>query len=89
MPIIAVIFDNTKYAAMQGMHQKMYPKGVAVDTNVFHGTHINAPDFTKVAEAFGAYGERVENPAQVKQALKNALEANEEGRTAIIDVCVS
>ena len=89
LPIIAVIFDNTKYAAMQGMHQKMYPKGVAVDTNVFHGTHINAPDFTKVAEAFGAYGERVENPAQVKQALKNALEANEEGRTAIIDVCVS
>ena len=89
LPIIAIIFNNTKYAAMQGMHLKMYPKGIAVDTNVFHGTHINAPDFTKVAEAFGAYGERVENPEQVKKAIKNALNANEEGKTAIIDVCVS
>ncbi len=89
LPIIAVIFNNTKYAAMQRMHQKMYPKGIAVDTDVFYGTHINAPDFTKVAEAFGAYGERVEKPEQVKQALKNGLKANEEGRTAIIDVSVS
>jgi thiamine pyrophosphate-dependent acetolactate synthase large subunit-like protein len=89
LPIIAVIFNNTKYAAMQRMHLKMYPKGVAVDTDVFYGTHINAPDFTKVAEAFGAYGERVEKPEQVKQALKNGLKANEEGRTAIIDVSVS
>ncbi len=89
LPIIAVIFNNTKYAAMQRMHRKMYPKGIAVDTDVFYGTHINAPDFTKVAEAFGAYGERVEKPEQVKQALKNGLKANEEGRTAIIDVSVS
>lgn len=89
LPIIAVIFNNTKYAAMQRMHLKMYPKGIAVDTDVFYGTHINAPDFTKVAEAFGAYGERVEKPEQVKQALKNGLKANEEGRTAIIDVSVS
>ncbi len=89
LPIIVVIFNNTKYAAMQRVHQNMYPKGVAVNTDVFYGTHINAPDFTKVAEAFGAYGERVEKPEQVKQALKNALKANEEGRTAIIDVSVS
>jgi hypothetical protein len=31
----------------------------------------------------------VEKPEQVKQALKNGLKANEEGRTAIIDVSVS
>ena len=89
LPIIAVVFNNAKYAAMQNMHLKMYPKGIAVETDVFHGTHINAPDFTKVAEAFGAYGERVEKPEQVNQALKNGLKANEEGRSAIIDVNVS
>ena len=88
LPIMAVIFNNTKYSAMQGMHLKMYPDGIAVDTDVFHGTHINAPDFTKVAEAFGAYGERVEDPEQVQQALKNGLKAMEEGRSAIIDVAI-
>ena len=88
LPIMAVIFNNTKYSAMQGMHLKMYPDGIAVDTDVFHGTHINAPDFTKVAEAFGAYGERVEDPEQVQQALKNGLRAMEEGRSAIIDVAI-
>ena len=88
LPIMAVIFNNSKYAAMQGMHLKMYPKGIAVDTDVFHGTHIQAPDFTKVAEAFGAYGERVEDPEQVQQALKNGLKAMEEGRSAIIDVAI-
>ena len=86
LPIMSVIFNNQKYAAMQGMHLKMYPKGIAVDTDVFHGTHIQAPDFTKVAEAFGAYGERVEDPENVQQALKNGLAALDEGRSAIIDV---
>jgi acetolactate synthase-1/2/3 large subunit len=86
LPILIVIFNNSKYAAMQGMHLQMYPKGIAVDTDVFHGTHINAPDFTKIAEAFGAYGERVEDPKQVQQALKNGLKALDEGRTAIINV---
>lgn len=89
LPVIIVIFNNRKYASMQGMHLKMYPKGIAAETDVFYGTHINAPDFSKIAEAFGAYGERVEQPGQVQQALQNALEANEKGRTAIIDIQVS
>lgn len=89
LPILIVIFNNSKYAAMQGMHLQMYPKGIAVDTDVFHGTHINAPDFTKIAEAFGAYGERVDDPKQVQQALKNGLKALDEGRTAIINVVIT
>lgn len=89
LPILIVIFNNSKYAAMQGMHLQMYPQGIAVDTDVFHGTHINAPDFTKIAEAFGAYGERVEDPKQLQQALKNGLKALDEGRTAIINVVIT
>jgi len=88
LPVMSVIFNNEKYAAMQGMHLKMYPKGIAVDTDVFHGTHIQAPDFTKVAEAFGAYGERVEDPENVQGALKNGLEALRAGKSAIIDVVI-
>ena len=29
LPTLTVIFNNRKYAAMQGMHLKMYPEGTA------------------------------------------------------------
>ena len=89
LPIMAVIFNNKKYAAMQGMHLRMYPDGIAAETDVYHGTHINAPDFVKVAESVGGYGEQVTDPEQLQDALKRGLEANRSGKPAIIDVIVA
>lgn len=89
LPTMAVIFNNKKYAAMQGMHLKMYPDGIAAETDVYHGTHINAPDFVKVAESVGGYGEQVTDPEKLQDALKSGLEANRSGKPAIIDVIVA
>src|SRR3970282_1052967 len=86
LPIMAVIFNNKKYAAMQGMHQKMYPDGIAAEIDLYHGTHINAPSFVKVAECVGGYGEQVTDPEKLQDALKRGLEANQSGKPAIIDV---
>jgi acetolactate synthase-1/2/3 large subunit len=86
---MAVVFNNKKYAAMQGMHLKMYPDGIAAETDVYHGTHINPPDFVKVAECVGGYGEQVTEPEQLQDALKRGLEANQSGKPAIIDVIVT
>ncbi|MDA0651899.1 MAG: thiamine pyrophosphate-binding protein [Proteobacteria bacterium] len=88
LPTLTVIFNNKKYAAMQGMHLQMYPDGTAVDTDTYHGTHINAPDFAKIAEAFGAYGEQVTDPEDLEAALGRGLQATKEGRSAILDVIV-
>ncbi len=88
LPIMAVIFNNRKYVSMEGMHRKMYPEGTAVQTDNFYGTHIHAPDFTKVAEAFGAYGEQVTDPDALEDALRRGLEAVSGGRAAILDVVV-
>jgi acetolactate synthase-1/2/3 large subunit len=89
LPTMAVVFNNKKYAAMQGMHLKMYPDGIAAETDVYHGTHINPPDFVKVAECVGGYGEQVTEPEQLQDALKRGLEANQSGKPAIIDVIVT
>ncbi len=89
LPTMVVIFNNKKYAAMQGMHQKMYPDGIAAETDVYHGTHINAPDFVKVAESVGGYGEQVTDPEKLQDALKRGLQANQSGKPAIIDVIVT
>jgi acetolactate synthase-1/2/3 large subunit len=88
LPTMMVIFNNKKYAAMQGMHQKMYPDGIAAEIDLYHGTHITAPDFVKVAESVGGYGEQVRDPEKLQDALKRGLEANGSGNPAIIDVIV-
>lgn len=88
LPTMAVVFNNKKYAAMQGMHHKMYPDGIAAEIGVYHGTHINAPDFVKIAESVGGYGETVTDPEKLQDALKRGMEANQSGKPAIIDVRV-
>jgi thiamine pyrophosphate-dependent acetolactate synthase large subunit-like protein len=89
LPILVVIVNNKKYAAMQNMHKRMYPEGVAVETGNYLGTFINGPDYVKVIEAFGGYGERVEDPEALPDALKRGHEAVRAGRTAVLDVIVA
>jgi len=89
LPILVVIFNNKKYAAMQNMHKRMYPEGTAVETGKWFGTHINGPDYVKVIEAFDGYGEQVTDPEKLPAALKRALEATRGGRTAVLDVVVA
>jgi len=84
-----VIFNNKKYAAMQNMHKRMYPEGTAVETNKYFGTHINGPDYEKVIEAFDGYGEKVEDPEALPDALKRGHEATRAGRTALLDVVIA
>jgi acetolactate synthase-1/2/3 large subunit len=86
LPILAVIFNNQKYAAMQGMHLKMYPEGTAVETDTFHGTFIHGPDYKMVAEACGAHGERVEDPDALEDAIGRGLDAVQSGQPALLDV---
>jgi acetolactate synthase-1/2/3 large subunit len=43
------------------------------------------PDFARIAEGCGCYGERVEAPGDVEAALKRALAANRAGRPAVLD----
>lgn len=47
------------------------------------------PDFAKLGEACGCHGERVEMPAEIEPALRRALEANQNGRPAVLDFIVA
>lgn len=89
LPIMVVIFNNKKYAAMQLMHKRMYPEGTAIDTDTYFGTHINGPEYVKVIEAFGGYGERVVDPEALPDAIRRCQDAVKGGRTAVLDVAIS
>jgi thiamine pyrophosphate-dependent acetolactate synthase large subunit-like protein len=42
-------------------------------------------DYVGVAKALGAEAERVEHPAEIRPALRRALEATRGGRAAIVE----
>ena len=49
------------------------------------GTTLRHSDYAAMARALGAHGERVEDPAKLKDALKRALE----NAPALVDVVIS
>jgi len=85
LPILVVLFDNAGYASQKGDVVTYYPKGAAVQTGRFAGTAITPrPEYAKLAEAYGGYGEKVERAQDVRAALQHGLEQNARGRLALI-----
>jgi acetolactate synthase I/II/III large subunit len=89
LPILVVVFDNGQYRAMQTGHLHHYPDGVARDADMWHGVHIDAPDYGELGKPFGFHGERVARPAELQPALTRALKSVADGRSAILDVVLS
>ena len=85
LPLLVVLFDNSGYASQKNDVVREYPDGWAVRTGKFIGTSIlPRPDYALLARAFGGEGERVDKPADVRPALKRALEAIGKGRLALV-----
>jgi len=89
LPILTIILNNGVYAAMRSAHQKHIPEGWAVSNNMYFGVDLTpATDYTKLAEAFDAYGEKLEKPEDIEPALKRALKQLEAGKSVVLDVIV-
>lgn len=65
---IKVISLNNRYLGMVRQWQEFF-----YDNRYSHSYMDALPDFVKLAESFGHVGIRVENPADVEGALKEAL----------------
>ena len=89
LPIMIIVMNNRKYAAMQKGHVFHYPDGVAQGADMYHGVHIDGPDYAELAKPFGLHGEKVEKAGALKGAITNALRAMKDGKTAILNVCLT
>ena len=90
VPILVVLCDNCGYVSQEWNLQKYFPQGYALRTNNPYGRVIEpTPDYTKLAEAYGGYGERVARAEDLEPALSRALEAIATGRLALLDVLVA
>jgi acetolactate synthase-1/2/3 large subunit len=89
LPIAIVILNNKKYEAMRKGHVHHYPDGASASKDLHYGVTIDGPDYEQLAGHFGFHGERVEKSAELPAALRGALAAMKDGRTAILNACVT
>ena len=87
MPILIVIFNNLGYLSQKSGVPRYFPDGWAVKTKKFVGISIvPSPDYATIAKAFDGYGEKVEEPGEVRRALERGLRAVAGGQLALIDI---
>lgn len=89
LPIIVVVFNNNQYLAMKQNHLDYYPDGVAKQHNLFYGAPVGGPDYATLGAPFGGWGRRVEDPAELIPAIREAYAATKDGRTAILNVVLN
>ena len=88
-PILAVIFNNGCYNATKQPLLAAYPEGYSARGDLIGIDLTPAPRFDRLADVVGAYGERVEDPAEVLPALLRGIERVRGGQSAILDVMLA
>ena len=94
LPIFTVVLDNGGWQAVKSATQRVYPNGVAAETDRFQsrltsGRQGERRDFSEVAKAFGAYGECVSEPNGLVAAIDRCLAALADGKAAVLHVHVT
>jgi acetolactate synthase-1/2/3 large subunit len=89
LPLFTVVLDNTGWSAVKQATLRVYPKGEAQEIGAFQAQLAPDMDFAKIAEAAGAYGEKLTDPEQVPAAIARCLEAVRGGRSAVLHACVT
>jgi acetolactate synthase I/II/III large subunit len=73
LPIMIVLYNNYGYHSQKSGVPRFFPDGFAVKNQDFIGISINpSPDYATVARAFDGYGEKVEEPGEVRRAPARA-----------------
>jgi len=79
IPVTAVVFNNEQWGAEKKNHVDFY-------SNRFLGVNLDNPSFAGIAKAMGAEGLRVEKASDVGAALRQACNAQKEGKTTVLEM---
>jgi len=90
LPVLFVIANNARWAAVHRSTLSTYPAGFAAKEKAPpFATLEPSPRFEHVVQASGGHGERVSEPKQLMPALEKALKiVKEEKRQAVLNVCL-
>lgn len=90
LPVLFVIANNARWAAVHRSTLATYPKGfAATEKEPPFATLEPSPRFEHVVQASGGHGERVSEPKALMPALERALNVvKQEKRQAVLNVCL-
>jgi acetolactate synthase-1/2/3 large subunit len=90
LPVLFIIANNARWAAVHRSTLATYPKGFASERQKPpFATLEPSPRFEHVIQASGGHGERVSEPKELMPALERALKVvKEEKRQALVNVCL-
>jgi len=88
LPILSIVLDNSGWSAVKQSTLRVFPDGEANAANEFEA-ELTKVEFTKIGEAFGAYVEKVSDPADVPAAIARCAKEVRGGRTALLHACVT
>jgi acetolactate synthase-1/2/3 large subunit len=86
LPLLILVFNNAKYAAMQYYHDKFYPSGTAIAAKDYYGVELKGLKYEQAAAMVDGYSTRVETPAELRASLSEALKSIASGKSAIINM---
>ncbi|HXQ53325.1 MAG TPA: thiamine pyrophosphate-binding protein [Stellaceae bacterium] len=89
LPVLMIVMNNRKYAAMQKGHLHHYPDGVAMGADMYHGVHIDGPAYDELGKPFGLHGQKVEKVGELKGAIEAGLKSVKDGKTSILNVSLT
>ncbi|MCK9506840.1 MAG: thiamine pyrophosphate-requiring protein [Pigmentiphaga sp.] len=75
LPILWIVYNNRRWAAVHRATMSLYPDGAASKASEDPPFANLGPetDYEKIVEACGGYGERIDRPEQLPDALQRAL----------------
>jgi acetolactate synthase-1/2/3 large subunit len=89
-PIRTVVLNNGGYNASKMPVLGLFPDGASRRANAFPGVRFNTPpDYAALARSCHAYAERVEDPAELPEAINRGLAAVKAGQAAVLDVLLA
>ncbi|MFL6831904.1 MAG: thiamine pyrophosphate-dependent enzyme, partial [Xanthobacteraceae bacterium] len=89
LPILSIVLDNSGWSAVKESTLRVFPSGEAKAQNEFEAELAPDVEFGRVGEAFGAYWEKVSDPADVPAALARCVKEVRGGRAAILHARVT
>ncbi len=85
VPVLVIVFNNRAYMAVKNQFRGSEER---IRMAAEMGAELVSPElnFARLAETFGIYGQRVEEPDAIEPAIKRALEQN---GPALVDVVIA
>jgi benzoylformate decarboxylase len=85
VPLVVIVFNNRAYMAVKNQFRGTDER---IKIAAEMGAELVGPElnFARIADSFGIFGQRVEQPEQIEGALKRALE---QSGPALVDVVIS